>query len=98
MVRHFESADALTDSPGEGAPFVPKEFTLQQPGGDGGTVQFDERTCTARAEFMNRARDQLFTSPGLTVNQHGRARWSNCLYLTQNATERLAPTNDPVEN
>ena len=57
MVRNFEPADSLPDGSGEGALFVPEQFTLQQPGGNSGAIQLDERLRSARAEFMNRAGD-----------------------------------------
>src|SRR5262245_17814786 len=51
-VRQLKPADSLRDSAGEGAFLVAKQFALQEAGGNGRAVEFDERSVPARAKIM----------------------------------------------
>src|SRR5258705_4901055 len=46
---------------------------------------------------MNRACDEFFAGPGLSVNQDRRARFCNCLNLPQNVPERLTLADDVLK-
>lgn len=64
-MRYLKPADLLCDRAGEGSSFMAKQFTLEQPGRDGCTVQFNERSSLAGTVTVNGARDELFARAGL---------------------------------
>src|ERR1700741_3334910 len=58
-VRQRKPADMRIDSSGKGSAFVPEKLTFEKAGWHRRTVHFDEIPAAARAEFVNRARDNL---------------------------------------
>ena len=84
-VRQLEAPDLLADGPGEGALLVAKQLALQQPRGDGRTIQFDEGAALARAQVVNGAGDQLLTRAGFAPNEHRGAGGGDRLHLLEDA-------------
>src|SRR6202162_1411709 len=82
----------MGDGAGESAAFMTEEFTLQQPGGNRGTVQFDEDAIFPWAHAVNSARDQLLTRSGLTQDQDRGITWRNRSCLGQDILQRWAIT------
>ena len=69
-VRQLEAADLLRDRPGEGALLVAEQLALQQVERDGRAVELDEGAPAARAELVDRPRDQLLAGARLAQEQH----------------------------
>src|ERR1700727_1460048 len=68
-MRHLKQADLLCNRSGERSPFMAKQFTFEQPGRDGSTVEFNERSSVARTETVNGARDEFFARAGLAQQE-----------------------------
>src|SRR6266446_8013764 len=72
FVGQLETADLLRYGSGEGAFLVSKKLTFQQIQWDGSTIQPYERPSTARADVVNRVRDQFLTSACFPLNENCR--------------------------
>ena len=44
LMCQLDPADLLRDRAGERSPFMPKQFTFEQPGRDGSTIELNERS------------------------------------------------------
>ena len=73
-VGQLEAANALRDGAGERTLLVAKKLTLEQAGGDGGTIQLYERAGVAGAEIMEGPGYEFLSGAGLAINQDGRFR------------------------
>jgi hypothetical protein len=81
FVSQFEAANFLRYGPGEGTPLMAKELTFQQIEGNGRTVQLDKRPSAARADVVNRVRDQLLPGPCFSLNEDCGVCASNALHV-----------------
>src|SRR4029077_5499142 len=70
-VRQRKPADMGIDSSGKGSAFVPEKLTFEKTSWHRRTVYFDEIPAAARAELVNRARDNLLARPGFAADQDG---------------------------
>jgi hypothetical protein len=61
----LDPTDLLCDRAGERSPLMPKQFALQQPGRDGGTVEFDKGPVPPRTAAVNGARDEFLARASL---------------------------------
>src|SRR5437016_7327285 len=68
LVRELEAPDPSSDGTRERAPFVPEELALEETGGDGGTVELDERTVPS-AEAVYQLSDHLLAGAGLAPDE-----------------------------
>ena len=66
-VRRLEAADAPLARAGEGAALVAEELALEQRLRDRGAVHDDEGLVAARAELVDRARDELLAGAALAA-------------------------------
>src|SRR5262249_44453809 len=96
-IRQFKAPHPLRDRTRERPLFVAKHLALQQPGGNRGAVELDERSLSARTQIVNRARQQLLSRAGLAVNHHGGISGSNRLDLFQYGFQDAAIPNDLLE-
>src|SRR6516225_2468588 len=96
-MRQLEASNTLCDSTGEGAFLVAEKFALQQAGWDSSTIQFHKGVRAARAEIMNRTRDQFLACSGLPVNQHRGTGRGNGLDLVEDGTKGFAMADDLFE-
>src|SRR6476661_8964583 len=64
---------------------------------DGRAIDLDERPATARAEVVNRPRNQLFAGAGLAFNEHRRLRGRDSLDLLEHRLQRRTRTDDLLE-
>jgi hypothetical protein len=70
-VRQLELADFSGSGAGVSAAFVAEEFVFDKPFGNGGSVERHKRMLGARAEMMNRAREELFSGAALSEQENG---------------------------
>ena len=70
-VGQLEEADPPGDGAGEGALLVAEELALDQPLGDRGAVDRDQRPGGAPAVRVDRAGDELLAGPALAGDEHG---------------------------
>src|SRR6185503_10984224 len=70
-VGEFESTEAPFVGAGEGASFVSEELALQGGGGEGSTMDGDERLVAARTQLMNGFGDEFLAGPGFAQDQDG---------------------------
>jgi len=72
----LEAAEFAVNGSGEGAPFVAKEFAFDEIGRKRGAVDFEKRSVTARAEFVNKTREMVLARAGFAGNEKrcGRRR------------------------
>ena len=70
-VGQLEPADPPGDGAGEGALLVAEQLALDQPRGQGGAVDLDERLVRAPAAGVDRPGDQLLAGPGLAGDEDG---------------------------
>src|SRR5512132_3374017 len=59
---------------------MPKEFCLQQRGGEGCRIESDEGPVGARAQLMDQSSDELFSGTALPSNENSSPRWSDLLH------------------
>src|SRR5262249_46049503 len=93
----FKTSNTLRHSASKRAFLVAEKFALQQAGGDGSTIQLYEWFRAARAQIMNRARNQFLARSGFPVNQDRRAGRSNGLDLMQDCSQDFAVANNLFE-
>ena len=70
-VGQLEAADAPGDGAGEGALLVAEELALDEPRGEGGAVDLDQRPGGPPAVGVDRPGDQLLAGPRLAGDEHG---------------------------
>jgi len=89
LIREFHAPDLLRDRAGECSLFMPEQFALEKPGGDGGAVQFHKRAILAPAALVDGAGDQFFSRPGFTKQKNRGIAGGDSLNQLQNVF--LAP-------
>src|SRR6201982_3377779 len=92
-----EPTDLLCDRAGERSPLMPKQFAFEQPGRDGGTVEFYKWSPPARTVTVNSARDDLFARAGLAQQEHSRISPGDSFDHLQHAAKTRTSSNDPFE-
>src|SRR5438876_8910743 len=65
FVGQFQSANLLSNRPGEGPALVAKQLALEQAGWDGCAIELYERPVLAATTVMDGARDQFLAGSGL---------------------------------
>src|SRR5262245_54878455 len=96
-VRHLESADLLRDRTRECTFLMAEQLAFEQIERNRGAVHFHERTSAARAERVDRARDELFARTSLSVNQYGRLGGRDAFDLFEHGLEGWTGSNDLIE-
>src|SRR5438874_13834417 len=97
VVGELEAPEPSRDGARERAPLVSEQLALQEPGGDGGAVELDERTAPPPAQPVNQAGDQLLAGSGLAPDEDRRIGRRHRLDQAKHALERRAPADDAVE-
>src|SRR5205823_5892666 len=97
-VRGLKAAQLLHHRTGECTLLVTEEFALQKAQRDGGAVQLNEGAAAAIAVFMDRVRDDFFTSARFAFNQYRRIRRSHNPDLIQYGAKRPAGTHNALES
>src|SRR5262245_3426541 len=95
-VREFESPDSVTNSPCERAPYMTKEFTLEQLSRKRGAVHLYQGMLRSRASGMNCARDELLTRSRLALNEYVCLGWRNEIDLSQETSECCTLADDTI--
>src|SRR5262245_57679700 len=95
-IREFESSDSVTNSPCERAPYMTKEFTLEQLSGKRGAVHLDQGMLRSRASRMNCARDELFTRSRLALHEYIGLGRRNKIDLSQQTSECCTLADDTI--
>src|SRR4029077_20623240 len=72
VLSELEPANPSRDGARERAALVSEELTVQQSGGDGGAVEFDERGAPPRAQAVHQPGDQLLASSRLAADEDRR--------------------------
>src|SRR6185295_5243156 len=93
----LEAPEPSRDGARERAPLVAEQLALEEPGGDGGAVELDERTAPPRAQPVNQAGDQLLAGSRLAPDEDRRIGRRHRLDHAEDALERCAPADDAVE-
>ena len=94
FVGQLHAADLAGDRAGERALLVPEQFALQQPGGNGGAVQLDERAIAARTQAVNGARQQLLAGSRFSLDQHGGIGGRDRFNLPEHLAQPFAVTHN----
>src|SRR5262249_20293900 len=97
LVGQLEAADLLHDGAGKGAFLVAKQLALQQPGGDGGTVELDEGPLPARAQVVEGAGNQFLAGASFAAHEHGGAGGRHGPALLERASRGGAVADDLAE-
>src|SRR5262245_16461044 len=95
-IREFESSDSVTNSPCERAPYMTKEFTLEQLSRKRGAVHLYQGLLRSRASGMNCARDELFARSRLALNEHVCLGRRNEIDLSQEPSECGTLADDSI--
>ena len=74
-----------------------KQFTLEQPGRDGSTVELNERSSVARTVTVNGARDKFFARAGFAQQEHCRISAGHGFDHLQQTSENRTFSNDAFE-
>jgi hypothetical protein len=96
-VRQFEPARLGSESAGEGATLVPKEFAFQQAAWNSGTVELHHGSLAAAAQLMDGARDELFSGPGFTQQEDGRIAGCDGFDQIEDMAQGSALPNDALK-
>src|SRR5580700_3268396 len=94
LVCYLKPADLLCDRAGERSPFMAEQFTFEQPGRDGSTVELNERSSPARTVTVNGARDKFFARAGLAQQEDSRICPGHGFDHLQHATQTQTSSND----
>src|SRR5580704_8905108 len=94
---NLEPSDLLCDRAGERSSFMAEQFTFEQPGRDGSTVELDEWSILARAETVNSARDKLFARAGLAEQEDSRVSAGHGFDHLQQTSENRTFSDDAFE-
>src|SRR5262249_53434767 len=81
---------------GERAFFVAEELALDQVRRDGGTVDFDEGSVTARAARVDGPRQELLADAGFAEDKHGGVGRRDVFYVAQHGGQRRTAAQDLV--
>src|SRR5262245_40681602 len=95
-IREFESSDSVTNSPCERAPYMTKEFTLEQLSGKRGAIHLYQGMLRSRASGMYCARDELFTRSRLALNEYVRLGRRNEIDLSQETSQCCTLADDTL--
>ena len=95
-VRQLELAGAIGERAGEAPLHVAEQLAFDQLRRNRGTVDRDERTGGARAERVNRARDELLAGAVIAGDQDARRRGRDLLDQADHRANRLAGADDLV--
>ena len=85
LVGQFKPADLGGDGAGERASLVTEQLALQQAGGNGCAVHFDERPLSAPAQVVDRACNEFFARAGLSLNQNSGIGRRDFVHFRQHA-------------
>src|SRR5882757_2135386 len=96
-VRQRKSADMRIDRSGKGPALVPEKLAFEKTGRHRGAVHFDEIAAAPRAEFVNRARDNLLARPGFAGDQDGGVRWRHGLDFREDRAEAATAPHDRLQ-
>ena len=96
-VCKFEAADFLRQRSRKGATLVAEELGFEQACGNGGAVDFDERSFAAGTEIVNGARDDFFAGAGFAQDQNSGARGRGKFDLGERPAQDGAFANDFVK-
>jgi hypothetical protein len=77
--------------------FVAEELALDQAGGQGGTVDLDQRLVFASARGMNGPGDELLAGARFAGHEHGRIGWSDRANVIEHGGQGRAAADDLVE-
>src|SRR6202007_936476 len=72
LMCYLKPANLLRDRAGERSPFMAKQFTFEQPGRNGSTIELNERPSVARTAAVNSARDEFLAGASLTQQEDSR--------------------------
>src|SRR6266853_1270922 len=97
LIGEFQTSDFLANGAGKSAFFVTKQFAFEQPGGNGGAVEFDECPLLAPAMIVNGARNQLLPRTGIAQQQDGRIAQRDRFYQLQNVFQWGTRPDDLVK-
>ena len=96
LVRQLEASHLLADGDGEGTLLVAEQLALQEPRGDGGAVELDERAALAWAQVVQGAGDELLARAGLAADEDGGiGRGDSLDLLEERRRKTLSPTISP---
>jgi len=76
---------------------VAEQLALQQPGGDGRTIQLDERAALARAQVVQGPSDELLTRATFAPNEYRGAGGGDRLRFLEDPTEGGALPDELAE-
>ncbi len=96
-VGQLEAADAPGDGAGEGALLVAEQLALDEPGGEGGAVDLDQRPGGAPAVRVDRPGDQLLAGAGLAGDEHRGVGRRHPADLVEHRQQRGGPADDLLE-
>src|SRR5580692_490432 len=97
LMGYLKPADLLRDGAGERSPFMAEQFTFEQPGRDGSTVELNEWSRLARTVTMNGARDKFFAGAGLAQQEDSRISAGHGFDHPQQTSENRTFSNDSFE-
>ena len=97
LMAELQASDLLCDGASEGPFFMPEQFTFEEPGGNGRTVELDEGVIPASAQFVESAGDELFAGSGFSENQDRGVRCRHVLHLFQYSLQARTLADDFLE-
>src|SRR5262249_59777687 len=93
-VGQLEPPEPPGERAGEGSLLVTEELRLDQPGGEGGAVDLDQRLLAALAAGVDGTGDELLAGPALAGDQNRRLGPGDAVDLGQPGQEGRAPAAD----
>src|SRR5207249_935852 len=86
-VSKLKPSDLLRDRTGECASLVPKELTLKQSGGNGGTIELYKGPVLTATAIVDHTRNQFFSRSRFAQEQYRRVTGSHGLYQVKHMTQ-----------
>src|ERR1700676_3709362 len=87
FIGQFETANFLGYGARERPSLMAKKLALQQIKRNGSAIELYERTSAARADVVNRARNQFLACPGFSLDQYGGTGRGNAFDLFEQGFE-----------
>src|SRR5262249_639896 len=97
LVRELEASDPARVRAGGGAALVAEELALDEVERDRAAIDPDHRAGAARAQRVDRVRDELLPGAGLADEEHGGVGRSDPLDVLEDAPDRRALADDLTE-
>src|SRR6266478_1188209 len=96
-IRQCKPADVRSEGASESSPFMSEQLAFEKTCRHSRAVHLDHIPAAARAELVNRSRDDLLAGPGLAGDQDGSVRGCYGLNLREDCAQTAVASHDRLQ-